>query len=155
MPADPTPPQRRWKKTPKEEFQRPRAYTSVVPFQQAAPGLFIVTYRTSEELDPQAQAPLVAELERACQREPAIILFDVGSDVARVDTSVPTFWLGVTERLAFRGLAVVTTSTLVRMAANAFRLATVARGKSMRVAVFDTLDKAKAWAAELKAANAA
>lgn len=126
-----------------------------MPYLQSPPGLFLVTYRTAEELLPEAQAKLVAELEQACAAGPTIILFDVQPGVTRVDGSVPTFWLGVTERLKLRGLAVVTKSTLVRMAANAFRLATVARGKTMRVAVFDDVEKAKTWAAEQRAATAA
>ncbi len=133
----------------------PWPYTGSVAFTEAAPGLFIVTYRAPEELEPEAQAALVSALERASLTAPPTILFDVGPGVARVSMTVPTFWLGVTDRLSFRGLAVVTKSTLVRMAANGFRLATVARGKTMRVAVFETLDEAKAWAAQLASPAAA
>lgn len=109
-------------------------------FEERRPGLFVVTYRAGADLAPELQAPLVDALKPG-----ASVVFDVGAEVNTVDLAVPTFWLGVTSRVRLERVAIVTTRTMVRVAASGFSLANVARRLPTKVSVFESLREAITW----------
>lgn len=108
----------------------------------------MVPVHTQDDLLPAHQQPLITELERVLgQRNQAGLIFEVNAAVRSVDLSVPTFWLGVTARLPLTAIAIVTSATLVRVAARGFGVANKVRGLGTRVEVFTSVDEATAWVA--------
>ena len=114
-------------------------------FEEVEPGLLVVTYRVVDDLAVTRQAPLLARLEE--KRGRVVVVFDVGPAVRSVPLDVPNFWLGVTSRpeLQLTGMAIVTSSIGVRVAARGFGLANVARRISTSVETFAHLEAALAW----------
>jgi hypothetical protein len=120
------------------------------------PGLICVEYHTPEDLQVSAQQALLQRLEE--KRGRVVIVFDVGPAVRSVPMDVPTYWLGVTARreLQLVGMAIVTNSSAVRVAAQGFALANLARRIATKVSTFKNVPAAEAWGLEvLSAANAA
>lgn len=120
------------------------------------PGLICVEYRTPEDLQVSAQGALLARLE--AKRGRVVIVFDVGPAVRSVPMDVPTFWLGVTARpeLQLVGMAIVTDSSAVRVAAQGFALANLARRIPTKVSTFKNVPAAETWGLSvLEAAGAA
>ena len=110
------------------------------------PGLICVEYLTPADLEVKAQTALLARLEE--KRGRVVIVFDVGSAVRSVPMDVPTWWLGVTARreLKLVGMAIVTDSSAVRVAAQGFSLANLARRIPTKVRTFKNLPAAETWA---------
>jgi hypothetical protein len=121
----------------------------MVSFDEVQPGLVVVTYRLAEDLAVSAQATLLARLQE--KRGPVVLVFDVGAAVRSVPMDVPNFWLGVTARpeLRLTGMAIVTKSIGVRVAAKGFALANTARSISTRVDTFAELEQALTWSRAL------
>ena len=117
--------------------------------EEAKPGLVHVEYVTGEDLGVESQRPLLDRLEE--KRGPIVVIFEVGPAVRSVPMNVPTFWLGVTSRdeLQLVGMAIVTTSAAVRVAARGFALANVARRIATAVKTFDDVPAAAAWGRSL------
>jgi len=129
------------------------------PFIQHAPGLFLVRYDASEDLQPAKQADLVKALEAVPVPLPVAIVFALGPGVRGVDMDVPTFWLSVTGRreLRLRAMGIVTDSIAVKVAVQGFALANGIRGQEIAVKSFHDAELALEWAREEleKAAQAA
>ena len=108
-------------------------------------GLFAVRYEVNDDLLPERQEPLVSALrESVLQRKTGIVVV-LSPDIAGVDSSVPAFWLKVTATLTLAGMAIVTPSAGVRVAASGFRLANVVRGVKLPVETFDDEAAGRAW----------
>lgn len=124
-------------------------------FEERHPGILLVTYAVADDLRAELQAPVLSRLEE--KRGKVVLIFDVGDAVRSVPMDVPMYWLGITARLALElaGMAIVTRSIAVRVAAKGFSLANVARGVPTVVQTFTDLDAATAWARELLAGSAA
>lgn len=120
-------------------------------FEESRPGILLVRYAQADDLRSELQAPVLARLEE--KRGKVVLIFEVGEAVRSVPMEVPTFWLGVTGRLELElaGVAIVTKSIAVRVAAKGFSLANVARGLPTAVQTFTELDAATAWGLELLA----
>ena len=118
-------------------------------FEELQAGLLCVRYAEVDDLKVDQQRHLLARLEE--RRGPVVIIFEVGEAVRSVPMEVPTFWLGVTGRLELRlaGMAIVTRSAGVRVAARGFALANVARRVPTAVQTFDKLEDASAWGQSL------
>lgn len=114
-------------------------------FEERAGGLLTVEYGEADHLKVEYQQPVLARLEE--QRGPVVLIFLVGAAVRSVPMEVPTFWLGVTARreLKIAGMAIVTQSAAVRVAARGFALANVARGLATSVETFGGAAEAEAW----------
>jgi hypothetical protein len=123
---------------------------------ETQPGLICVEYLTPGDLKVSAQDALIKRLEE--KRGRVVIVFDVGPAVRSVPMDVPTFWLGVTARrdLQLVGMAIVTSSSAVRVATQGFALANLARRIPIKVSTFKNVPAAEAWAVQiLKGADAA
>jgi hypothetical protein len=120
-------------------------------FEEQPEGLLRIEYADAADLEVVCQQPIVARLEE--QRGPVVLIFLVGARVRSVPMEVPTFWLGITARpeLRITGMAIVTLSAGVRVAAGGFALANVARRVATSVRTFATAAEAEAWARELLA----
>lgn len=118
-------------------------------FEESQPGLIIVRYAVQADLEVERQAALLARLEAVAG--PVVIIFDVSPSIRMVPMDVPNFWLGVTGRaeLLIRGMAIVTSSAAVRVAAGGFSLANLARGLRTEVKTVGSLEAANEWAREL------
>ena len=114
-------------------------------FEESHPGLLLVSYAVADDLRTDLQAPVLARLEE--KRGKVVLVFDVGDAVRSVPMDVPNFWLGVTGRkeLHLAGMAIVTRSIAVRVAARGFALANSARGVPTLVQTFTDLDAATSW----------
>ena len=112
-------------------------------------GLLSVRYGEADDLKVDRQQPLLARLEE--RRGPVVIIYEVADGLRSVPMEVPTFWLGVTSRLELGlvGMAIVTHSSAVRVAARGFALANVARGIPTAVQTFESVEAATTWAASL------
>ena len=117
-------------------------------YAQPKPRLFVVTYQVADDLLPERQAALLSEVEAAAKLGAVVLVFEVAAEIRSVDVKVPSFWLNVTGRLPIAAVAIVTSSMLVRVAANGFSLANAARNLQTKVAVFATTREAIAWANE-------
>lgn len=110
-------------------------------------GHFEVSYATPEDMAPERQPRLIAELTQALEAGPVSMLFHVHT--LDVPASVPAFWLGVTKQLAPRlcALAIVSDSLAVRATASAFSVSNRIRHVPLRVHAFASreLDAARAW----------
>lgn len=120
-----------------------------VSFAQLEPGLFVVQYSVPEDLSPELQRPLVAEIvaARKSNLKKTAVVFNVATTIRGIDMSVPTFWLGVTGQTdtGLAAMAIVTTSIAVRVAAGGFGLANTARGLALTVRTFSAQDAALEW----------
>ncbi len=131
-------------------------YRGVVRMREPHPGLICVEYITPDDLKVSSQAALIQRLEEKKGR--VVIVFDVGAAVRSVPMDVPAFWLGVTARreLQLVGMAIVTSSSAVRVATQGFALANLARRIAIKVSTFKNVPAAEAWGVEiLKGANVA
>lgn len=119
----------------------------IVP-ESLSPGLFLVRYRTGEELAPARQGQVMAAIREAAKLEAVGVIFDVGPAVTSVDPQVPTFWLQVSEdaTLKLRVMAVVSEGLGVRLAAKGFGVANLLRSVRIEVQAFRDLAQARAWA---------
>lgn len=118
-------------------------------FTEDQPGLLLVRYQTADDLRVAAQQALIDRLE--AKRGPVVVIFEIAAEVRSVPMEVPTFWLGITSReeLKLVGMAIVTTSAAVRVAARGFSLANVARRIATAVKTFDDVPAAELWGAAL------
>ncbi len=116
-------------------------------FDERAVGLFVMRYGDVSELLPEHQTALVDELVASSAARPTGVAFVLADGITWVDPSVPKFWLEVTGRVRLAGMAIVTASAGVRVAASGFRLANVVRGVKLQVATFDGEEAAVAWLA--------
>jgi hypothetical protein len=116
---------------------------------EAQSGLICVEYVAPDDLKVAAQSALIKRLEE--KRGRVVIVFDVGPEVRSVPMEVPAFWLGVTARreLQLVGMAIVTSSSAVRVATQGFALANLARRIPIKVSTFKNVPAAEAWGIEL------
>ncbi len=114
-------------------------------FSEPRPGLFVLSVLSQTDLLPEHQGPLLKAVELALEHGRASIVFQVDAGVRSVPMNVPTFWLGVTSRLRLAGIAIVTESTVVRLAARGFGAANRLRGIATPVEVFATVAEALTW----------
>ncbi|MDP2275114.1 MAG: hypothetical protein Q8N23_13775 [Archangium sp.] len=118
-------------------------------FEESQPGLIIIRYREKADLEVERQGALLARLEAVAG--PVVLIFDVAAEIRMVPMDVPNFWLGVTGRaeLLIKGMAIVTSSAAVRVAAGGFSLANTARGISTEVKTVGSVEAATDWARAL------
>lgn len=111
------------------------------------PGIVQVIYETAEDMAPSQQGPLLELLKAEAGKGPVAIVFLVRK-IARVDPSVPRFWLDATKDLnpALLAMAIASSSMAVRVAAKAFGAACSMRGLSVAVAAFSDEAEALVWA---------
>jgi hypothetical protein len=108
-------------------------------------GLFLVRYRTADDLAPTHQHGLLELLTEAAERGPVAVAFDV--PVAFVDASVPNFWLEVVRSQPnLVAIAVASPSMPVRLATEAFALAARARKAPLAVRSCCEVPEALSWA---------
>jgi len=116
-------------------------------YSEVSPGVFLVRYLEAEDLLPDRQAGLIAQLERVGATRRVGIIFDVSDRVRFVDMSVPAFWLKVTARreLAIAAMAIVTSSAAVRWSAVGFGMTNRIRGIDTDVQTFTSVAQASKW----------
>ncbi len=121
-----------------------------MPFEVAEPGLFVIRYEVAQDLEAARQSELIARVEQA--GGPVVMLFELAPSIRMVPMEVPTFWLGVTGRaeLSIRGMAIISSSAAVRVAAGGFALANLARGIRIEVKTYPSLEAAIEWARGLR-----
>ncbi len=123
-------------------------------FEQIEPGLFQVHYQTGEDLSGDHQQPLLDEV-RAQRASPVnALVFVLSDEVKGIDPSVPNFWLGVTADRSYRfaAFAIVSSSLLVRIAADTFGVTNALRGATLKVRSFKTEGPALEWTRQRLAA---
>lgn len=108
-------------------------------------GTFVVRYEQPGDLLPSLQTELVDALRASCARRKTGVIFLLDDQVTWVDTSVPNYWLQVTATLGLSGMAIVTRSAAVRVAATGFRLANIVRGVKLPVQSFEEEAPARTW----------
>ncbi len=118
-------------------------------FEESQPGLIIVRYQVQADLEVERQGALLSRLEAVAG--PVVVIFEVSPAIRMVPMDVPNFWLGVTGRaeLLIKGMAIVTSSAAVRVAAGGFSLANLARGIGTEVKTVGSVEAATEWAREL------
>jgi hypothetical protein len=111
------------------------------------PGIVQVLYEHEDDLKPDRQRELLADLEKEIAKGPLAVVFVV-TKVAWIDVSVPKFWLGVTSAMApgFAAMAIVSSSLAVRAAAKGFGMSVTLRRLPLAVATFTDVDGALGWA---------
>lgn len=122
-------------------------------FELHAPGVFVVRYRTSHDMEPGGQAPLVDAIRTSAGTGHVGLVFDVEPGVHWVDVGVPTFWLRTVSdpSLRIRAMAIVTESSAVRIAAAGFATACAIRQSGLEVRTFRSRAPALAWVTETAA----
>jgi hypothetical protein len=105
----------------------------VATFERAG-GLFEVHYQRNEDLQPEAQGPLVEAIRAHSERLPAALLLHLEDGVQVVDPVLPRFWREVADNSALRmvALAILSNAAQVREDATAF---TVTRSLKRRPVV--------------------
>lgn len=115
--------------------------------------LFVVNVALSAPLLAATQAAVVEALRRYGTQQAAGVLFHVEAGVRAIDPAVPNLWLGVLEEPAVRvaAMAIVSDSLAVRMAASAFDIANILRGKPVTVKAFPANERqvAQTWLRDL------
>ncbi len=121
---------------------------SNVSWQRLDPGLFVVRYARSEDLEPARQAALLSAVKEEARQRRTAIVFVVGSAVRIVSRAVPEFWLGVTasSTVGLAAMAIVSSSAAVRVAASSFGVANTLRRVPVKVSGFDAEEDAVTWA---------
>jgi len=118
-----------------------------VPYQMPFPGVFVVHYKTADDLDPDRQGALVQQVRTLGAASPVVIIFVLDPSVWKIDPKIPSFWLGVTgdKGIKLRGMAIVSASMAVRVAASGFGVTNTLRDVSVAVKAFTEAKDAIAW----------
>jgi hypothetical protein len=112
-------------------------------------GVFVVEYEESGDLAPEHQGALVAELRALDSELRPALAFVLPPSIRGVSIDVPAFWLEVTATLPLSGMAIVTSSRAVRVAASGFQVANRFRNLDLPVRSFATLPEALQWLEQL------
>jgi len=126
-------------------------------FENPLPGLFVVRYRVSTDLDPLRQAALIEAIRSASVHQSVAIVFVIGEIVRTIDFAIPMYWLKIVADPAVRigAMAMVTDSKAVEIAAKSFGAANRFRSQALEVRTFPEERAATAWARGIVAYQAA
>lgn len=118
---------------------------------KAAPGVWVITFPTKEDVTAAASEPLVPPLVEASKEGPIVLIATPPPDLRFVEPSMSAFWLEAMSRrgVRVRGIGVVTRSFAVRSVVIAFGLAMKVGGKPIAADTFPTEQEAVNWACKL------
>ena len=122
-----------------------------VAFDMPAPRVLHAYFEGERATAPARTTRLVAEVERQSTYGPVVVLAHFAPNVRMVDVSAVQHWVQVAAKPNVRlaGAGVVTTSAMIRLAAQTLGLATRVRGMALQVAGFDDLAEALTWGRRL------